>query len=591
MLRSKILYVGESQALRSEVDNRLKELPISIEITQTSRIEDLNSFLEKEDYLGIITDTTVTRLPVIQDITRMRKKYNIHTIFIILAEQSGKGEAKISFTEVNSTFIVTDPDRLSDAVQRAMDVIISEIMRKEKSRLEQSVSRSLFKSIFEQARIGISVVGLDDRIMEANPEFQKMVGYSEEELKNMTITQLTHPDDIEEDYERLDRMLSENEERYKMEKRYITKSGNIVWANLTVTVVRDDNGNPLWTIGIAQDITKQRQAQQELERAFRAMDSSIDGIAILNENEEYTYLNDAHADIYGYSRPEDLLGLSWKVLYDPEVRERFQEEIMPYLDENGHWKGEVVGRKKNGENFPQEVSLTLLEDGGIICVVRDISKREEVEERLRKQREELSEFAHAMSHDLSNLLHQISGYFGLYHQDHDEEMYQRAQRIISQMGDLLKYSVDLADAGLIVRKESDVDLNRVIMQVATTVIPRSIDYSQDEFPTIEADRTKLLQVFRNIFENAVKHGEPDNIEVRRKMSDDAMHLQIKNNGRPIPTEHEDDVFKRGFTTSKQNTGFGLTITRRIVEAHGWEISLESTDPPVFEILIPRKFLE
>lgn len=591
MLRSKILYVGESQALRSEVDNRLKELPISIEITQTSRIEDLNSFLEKDDYLGIITDTTVTRLPVIQDITRMRKKYNIHTIFIILAEQSGKGEAKISFTEVNSTFIVTDPDRLSDAVQRAMDVIISEIMRKEKSRLEQSVSRSLFKSIFEQARIGISVVGLDDRIMEANPEFQKMVGYSEEELKNMTITQLTHPDDIEEDYERLDRMLSENEERYKMEKRYITKSGNIVWANLTVTVVRDDNGNPLWTIGIAQDITKQRQAQQELERAFRAMDSSIDGIAILNENEEYTYLNDAHADIYGYSRPEDLLGLSWKVLYDPEVRERFQEEIMPYLDENGHWKGEVVGRKKNGENFPQEVSLTLLEDGGIICVVRDISKREEVEERLRKQREELSEFAHAMSHDLSNLLHQISGYFGLYHQDHDEEMYQRAQRIISQMGDLLKYSVDLADAGLIVRKESDVDLNRVIMQVATTVIPRSIDYSQDEFPTIEADRTKLLQVFRNIFENAVKHGEPDNIEVRRKMSDDAMHLQIKNNGRPIPTEHEDDVFKRGFTTSKQNTGFGLTITRRIVEAHGWEISLESTDPPVFEILIPRKFLE
>ncbi|MGV9104065.1 MAG: PAS domain S-box protein, partial [Candidatus Thorarchaeota archaeon] len=379
--------------------------------------------------------------------------------------------------------------------------------------------------------------------------------------------------------------------RYKMEKRYITKSGNIVWANLTVTVVRDDNGNPLWTIGIAQDITKQRQAQQELERAFRAMDSSIDGIAILNENEEYTYLNDAHADIYGYSRPEDLLGLSWKVLYDPEVRERFQEEIMPYLDENGHWKGEVVGRKKNGENFPQEVSLTLLEDGGIICVVRDISKREEVEERLRKQREELSEFAHAMSHDLSNMLHQISGYFGLYHQDHDEEMYQSAQRIISQMGDLLKYSVDLADAGLIVRKESDVDLNRVIMQVATTVIPRSIDYSQDEFPTIEADRTKLLQVFRNIFENAVKHGEPDNIEVRRKMSDDAMHLQIKNNGRPIPTEHEDDVFKRGFTTSKQNTGFGLTITRRIVEAHGWEISLESTDPPVFEILIPRKFLE
>jgi len=591
LLGRKVLYIGENDALRSTVDNRLRDSPLNFEIVQSSTIENLGSLLEDEEFVGVITDIPVSNISLVESICELCNECEVCAILIVVTEDNVEENEQIPVTQGNSMFIITDQTEFHEAALKATDIIISEVMREESLALRTGWPREHFRSIFENARVGINLVGLDDRIIDANPEFQKMVGYSEKELKDMTITEVTHPDDLEKDYELLNKMLSEDEDRYQMEKRYITKSGDLVWANLTVTVVRDDNGNPLWTIGIAQDITKQKKAQQELERAFKAMDSSIDGIAILNENREYTYLNDAHADIYGYSRPEDLLGLSWKVLYDPEERDRFQQEIMPYLDENGHWKGEAVGRKKNGEKFPQEVSLTLLEDGGLICVVRDTSKRKEVEKRLRKQREELSEFAHAMSHDLSNRLHQVSGYLDLYHQDHDEEMYRRAQRIISHMGDLLKYSVDLADAGQVVQKQSDVDLGEILMEVSSTVLPRSIDYSQEELPTVEADRTKLLQVFRNIFDNAVTHGSPENIRVSKERRDDGIHLQIMNDGEPIPLEHKESLFKRGFTTSPTNTGFGLTIAKKIVEAHGWEISLKSVNPPIFDIFIPKGFIQ
>jgi len=591
ILGRKVLYIGKNDALRSTVDNRLGESPLSFEIVQSSTIENLDSLLEDEEFVGVITDVPVSSISLVERICNICNECEVCAILIVVKSDNIQENEQIPVTQGNSMFIITDQTKFPEAGLKATDIIISEVMREEFLALRTGWPREHFRSIFENARVGINLVGLDDRIIEVNPEFQNMVGYSEKELKDMTITEVTHPEDLEKDYELLNKMLSEDEDRYQMEKRYITKSGDIVWANLTVTVVRDDNGNPLWTIGIAQDITKQKKTQQELERAFKAMDSSIDGIAILNENREYTYLNDAHADIYGYSRPEDLLGLSWKVLYDAEERDRFQQEIMPYLNENGHWKGEAVGRKKNGETFPQEVSLTLLEEGGLICVVRNISKRKEAEERLRKQKEELSEFVHAMSHDLSNRLHQVSGYLDLYHQDHDEEMYRRAQRIISQMGDLLKYSVDLADAGQVVQKQSDVNLNEVLTQVTSTVIPRSIEYSQEELPTIEADRTKLLQVFRNIFDNAVTHGDPDTIRVSKEMRDDGIHLQIMNDGEPIPLEHKENLFKRGFTTSSTNSGFGLTIAKKIVEAHGWEISLKSIDPPIFDIFIPKRFIQ
>ena len=113
------------------------------------------------------------------------------------------------------------------------------------------------------------------------------------------------------------------------------------------------------------------------------MEGAMDGMAILNGNGVYIYLNQAHAAIYGYDSPAELIGKSWRNLYSETELERFDDVIMPLFTETGRWRGEATGLRKNGSTFPQELSLTALEGGGIICVVRDITDRRRAEQTVR----------------------------------------------------------------------------------------------------------------------------------------------------------------------------------------------------------------
>jgi len=102
-------------------------------------------------------------------------------------------------------------------------------------------------------------------------------------------------------------------------------------------------------------------------------------MAILDSQGRYIFLNEAHARIYGYARAEELAGQSWRILYAPEELRRLESEIMPRVWSEGRWRGEAEGRRRDGSLFPQEVSLTAIEGGGLVCVVHDISARKRAE--------------------------------------------------------------------------------------------------------------------------------------------------------------------------------------------------------------------
>ncbi|MDO9549834.1 MAG: PAS domain S-box protein [Methanoregula sp.] len=172
-----------------------------------------------------------------------------------------------------------------------------------------------------------------------------------------------------------------------IEHRIIMQDGSIRWQRWSDRALFDNAGTITEYQSVGRDITVQKQAEEELRHQNDAIEASIDGMAILNENQVFTYMNRAHARIYGYDSPADLIGKSWKVLYDASELERFNREIMPEFSRNGQFRGRARGLKKDTSTFPQEISLTSLSSGGLICVVRDITKRTQVEDALKESEE------------------------------------------------------------------------------------------------------------------------------------------------------------------------------------------------------------
>jgi PAS domain S-box-containing protein len=134
--------------------------------------------------------------------------------------------------------------------------------RRAQRALEESERR--FRAAMEHAPIGMAIVGLDGRWLEANRSLCRLTGYSEDELRAITFQQITHPDDLHADLVHVGRLLAGEAAWYAMEKRYLRKDGTIVWILLTASLVRDPDGEPLHFIAQIQDITERRAAEDAL---------------------------------------------------------------------------------------------------------------------------------------------------------------------------------------------------------------------------------------------------------------------------------------------------------------------------------------
>lgn len=138
---------------------------------------------------------------------------------------------------------------------------------------------------------------------------------------------------------------------------------------------------------VVGDVSGRQERDERFNRLASAIESAVDGIAILDADGVYQFVNDAHAEMYGYDDPEAMVGERWRGCHDAGETDRFETEIVPALRETGTWRGEAIGRGADGEQFPQEVSLAELGDGSIVCVVRDVTERAERRRLLREERE------------------------------------------------------------------------------------------------------------------------------------------------------------------------------------------------------------
>lgn len=201
---------------------------------------------------------------------------------------------------------------------------------------------ALFESAFEYAAIGMAVVSLEGRWRRVNNAAIELLGYSEAELLSIDFQAVTHPDDLDKDLHLLQEMLAGERDTYRMEKRYFHKNGQEIWALLSVSMVRDEDGEPEYFVSQIQDISAQKRAEAELLLRQKQLEALNDRLEQLSTTDPLTQLKnrralEAHlqAELSRSGRTGEPLSL---LLVDVDHFKR-------YNDTYGHPEGDVALRK------------------------------------------------------------------------------------------------------------------------------------------------------------------------------------------------------------------------------------------------------
>lgn len=336
-----------------------------------------------------------------------------------------------------------------------------------------------------------------------------------------------------------------------------------------------------------------------------AVSACSEGVALCDAEGDFVYLNDAHCKMYGYSSDAELLGRSWRVLYDPEEVLVFEQERIPELLLKGVWRGRAKGRRRDGSDFDALVALRRFEDGRILCICSDMTfVRGVADELARTRRQEeatlaaKTRFFSMANHELRTPLATIGVGVEMLAL-HGEKMTATRRNQISR--DILlrveavrsildKFMVIGSQfSGLLAFNPSACELYQELQNW------RDFAWCEEsERPTGElqlnnrltpgeqrlADRTLVGHILRNLVENACKYGGPEpQILIDASTEGEELILVVSDRGPGIAPSDQKNVFEPFFraaaTRDRSGSGLGLYLVKLCVESHAGSITLRS----------------
>jgi two-component system, sporulation sensor kinase A len=217
----------------------------------------------------------------------------INRIRDVLKSGVGGGPLEVRFVSLSGTVIpaeiVSVPIIFEE--QQAFLGLIRDISNRAEMERALRESEEKFGNAFRHSPHGMGFVGRDGSWLKANRALCEMLGYSEEELLQRRVSDITHPDDVSADVEQLNRLMSGEIASYHLTKRYYRKDGRVIWASLAVAPVHNEEGVPIYFIGQVQDITLEREREEQRAHGERLAGITETTIAVAHEmNNELTVL-------------------------------------------------------------------------------------------------------------------------------------------------------------------------------------------------------------------------------------------------------------------------------------------------------------
>jgi len=362
-------------------------------------------------------------------------------------------------------------------------------------------------------------------------------------------------------------------------------------------------------IHIVRDVTERKQADQKQRLAASVFENATEGIIVTDMAGTIQSVNPAYTTITQYPA-EELLGQNPRILKSGKQDREFYEQMWAAINDSGHWQGEIWNRRKDGETFPQWLTINAIKDSrglttNYVAVAWDISE-------IKASQRMKEEFITTISHELRTPLTSVLGSLGMLMGNMKEQLPEQAERLISLahsnsrrlvrlISDIL--DIEKIEAGKMTFQFEPLDLTALVDQVIgdskALAGQAKITISCQTRTTdawVNGDADRLMQAVTNLLSNAIKFSPPgEPVEVVLGEHDAMLRIEVTDHGPGIPEEFHSQVFKKFAQAGrsdrgwKAGTGLGLSIARLIVRQHGGHIDFQSSASvgTTFYIDLPR----
>jgi PAS domain S-box-containing protein len=506
-----------------------------------------------------------------------------------------------------------------------------DITEQEKYAEDLRKSEELFRGTFEKSGVPKVMLSPEGKFIRVNNAFVRLLGYSFEELKKKDFKDITYSEDLKISQDSIKILLSGKSNFYHFEKRYIHKSGRIIWVDISTTLIRDKEGRPLYFITNAIDISKQKKAEVEIKKYKNNLELLVKSRTLELEKQK-TFFNsivenipdmifvkdakDLKFELFNKAG-EKLLGQNRKTLFGKNDYDFFPKKQADFFTGKDR---EVLENKRlldipeepiktpSGERILHTKKIPILNKDGnpefLLGISEDITQKKVSEENLKKAYEKLMEldkmknqFLAFTSHELKTPLTPIliqaqmlrEGDMGQL----SEEQKISLDLIVRNMRNLNQLIGDVLDVATIQNNSLKIimekfNINSIILESIENMQPFAnekkikIESKFDKISEFYFDPRRIKQVMENLLSNAIKFShEKGKISVFSEVRANQVLISVRDNGVGITQENQDKIFQPfvqivpSYQKKQHGTGLGLAICKGILEAHGGKISVKS----------------
>jgi PAS domain S-box-containing protein len=427
-------------------------------------------------------------------------------------------------------------------------------------------------------------------------------GFDREQLVGMTDYEVLDPQTARETYKEEQELMESGEPTINRIDHWIDDKGRPRWMSITKAPRYDKDGEPIGIVGSSRDVTEEKRQEQMVREVHEA---SRELVRAESRDDIGRVARDLTADIPVFAHIQIALRSDGSLKGVPEVNgtengalfDRY-ERYYQLAFETGDPQY-ITAKETDGESVEDDLTAAVLPLGehGALGLAADADvftdfgidlahilasnveaalDRAERERELERQNERLEEFASIVSHDLRNPLNVASAAAELVGEETDSDNVTRIKNALERMDRLIEALLTLARKGKVVGETEFVSVSTAAEDAWKVVNAPEATLEIYSSGVVAADRNRLVELFENLFRNAVEHGRSD-VTVSVGVREDSDGFYVRDNGPGIDPKIREQIFEMGFSEDADGTGYGLYIVSTIGDAHGWTVRASDAD--------------